>query len=76
LDGCGQIITRTWTATDNCGNATTASQVITVGDDGAPTFVSTPADVTVECDNIPDAAVLTANDNCDSDCNYARYMCR
>jgi len=64
---CGVIITRVWTATDACGNATTASQIITLGDDGAPVFADIPADVTVECDNIPDAAELIADDVCDSD---------
>jgi hypothetical protein len=39
------IITRTWTATDACGNNTTASQVITVYDDVAPVFTSVTASV-------------------------------
>ena len=57
-------ITRTFTATDACGNASTAVQTITVEDTTAPEFASVPADYTVECsDDMPmDAA--SATDNC------------
>jgi len=57
-------ITRTFTATDECGNSTTATQTITVQDTTAPEFTSVPADYTVECsDDMPmDDAVAT--DNC------------
>jgi len=64
---CGQTITRTWTATDNCGNATTASQTINVGDNGLPVIVDIPGDISVDCDNIPVAIDLIATDDCDSD---------
>ena len=60
-------LTRTWVATDNCGNSTTGTQVITVQDTTDPVLAGVPADVTVECDNIPDAATPTATDNCDTD---------
>ena len=64
-------LTRTWTATDNCGNATTQGQTITVEDTTAPALSGVPADVTVQCDAVPAAAVIgtevTATDNCDSD---------
>ncbi len=39
-------ITRTWKVEDLCGNATTASQVITVIDNTAPTF-TVPGDITI-----------------------------
>ena len=58
-------LTRTWTATDACGNETVHTQIITVQDTVAPTFNETlPADTTVECDAVPTAETLTANDNC------------
>ncbi|ATL48410.1 hypothetical protein COR50_15260 [Chitinophaga caeni] len=60
-----RIITRTWTATDACGNTNTHTQVITVEDHTAPTIPNFPADITVECDNIPAVPTLTATDICD-----------
>ena len=60
-------LTRTWTATDACGRFTRHTQTIIVEDTTAPTFVETlPSDVTVECDSVPAAEVLTAVDNCES----------
>ena len=60
-------ITRTWTATDNCGNLDEQTQVITVQDVTAPVLAGVPTDVTIECDAIPGPAVPTATDNCDTD---------
>ena len=60
------MITRTFTATDDCGNSTSATQTITVQDTTAPEFTSVPADYTAECS---DALILddaTASDNCGS----------
>lgn len=59
-------ITRTWTATDACGNATDHVQIVTVVDTTAPTLSDDPADVTAECDSVPNQKTLTASDNCDS----------
>ncbi|MDX8554677.1 gliding motility-associated C-terminal domain-containing protein, partial [Tenacibaculum sp. 1B UA] len=60
-------ITRTWTVQDCAGNTTSHAQEVTVEDTTAPEFVEElPADVTVSCDAIPAAAVLTATDNCDT----------
>ncbi len=64
ITGCETILTRTWTATDNCGNQSSASQVITVTDSAAPTFNNIPSDENVECDNIPAAPTVSASDNC------------
>nr|WP_321222721.1 gliding motility-associated C-terminal domain-containing protein [uncultured Psychroserpens sp.] len=43
------IISRTWTVTDDCDNATSLVQTITIQDTTVPTF-TVPADVTLECD--------------------------
>jgi hypothetical protein len=61
-------LTRTWTATDNCGNETVHTQVITVQDTTDPVWdQSMPGDLTVECDDVPVAfAPVTASDNCDA----------
>jgi large repetitive protein len=62
------ILTRTWTATDNCGNSITHTQTITVQDTTDPVFVEDlPQNVTVECNAVPQAVTLTATDNCDTD---------
>ena len=59
-------ITRTWTVEDCSGNMSEHVQTIEVEDTTAPVFVEAlPGNETVECDAIPDAAVLTATDNCD-----------
>ena len=68
IDGeCADSYTliRTWTATDNCGNSTSATQTIEVQDTTAPVLAGVPADVTVECDSVPAPAQPTATDNCD-----------
>ncbi|MBK9337934.1 MAG: HYR domain-containing protein [Lewinellaceae bacterium] len=55
---------RTWTASDICGNTRTATQIINVIDTQRPNFTSAPANITVQCDAVPDAATPTATDNC------------
>ena len=67
-DGCAldYVLTRTWTITDCVGNFRVHTQVITVVDTNAPTFVEAlPADTVVSCDAVPAADVLTATDSCD-----------
>jgi len=60
------LITRTWTATDECGNQASCSQTITVVDTTPPDLTGCPADITIECDQpIPDPANVTASDDCD-----------
>jgi len=59
------IITRTWTATDDCNNETIHVQTITVEDTIYPTFNETlPGNTTVDCDSIPVEETLTASDTC------------
>ncbi|MBX7052100.1 MAG: T9SS type A sorting domain-containing protein [Flavobacteriales bacterium] len=72
-EGCPYTITRTWTATDECGNQSTASQTILVVDTTNPVLHGVPADAQVECSNIPAAAVVTATDNCDQDMEVGYY---
>jgi gliding motility-associated-like protein len=68
IGNCKQnyTITRTWTATDDCGNTATAQQKIKVQDTTAPEIVGVPDDLTIECDQpLPNPANVTATDNCD-----------
>jgi hypothetical protein len=60
------VIVRTFTATDDAGNSTSATQTITVQDTTAPEFTSVPADYTVECSSeLPgEFELATASDNC------------
>ncbi|WP_415185235.1 LamG-like jellyroll fold domain-containing protein, partial [Nonlabens sp.] len=58
--------TVTATATNAVGTAILTFDV-TVEDTTAPVFVETlPGNITVECDSVPDAVVLTVTDNCDA----------
>ena len=59
------VLTRTWTAIDNCGNTGSESQIITVEDTTAPVLLGVPGDETVECDAVPSPPAVTATDNCD-----------
>jgi|GEM_PF-1126291 len=59
-------IERSYIATDECGTTTIHLQTIRVQDITPPTFVETlpNINIVVQCDNIPDAEILTATDNC------------
>ncbi|MCG6190126.1 HYR domain-containing protein, partial [Maribellus maritimus] len=65
-EGNYQLI-RTWTATDYCGNSTSATQTVTVGDYEDPILYNLPNDTTVSCNDIPEPANITATDNCELD---------
>ncbi|MBN2560437.1 MAG: HYR domain-containing protein [Phycisphaerae bacterium] len=63
------VLTRTWTAEDNCGNESTCVQVITVEDTTAP-VITCPPHIQVNADVGTCEAVLcpgpaSATDNCD-----------
>ena len=57
-------VTHTWTATDDCGNSSSASQTINVQDITAPVIDPLPASSTIDCSSVPSFATATASDNC------------
>jgi len=60
---CPLIISRTWIATDSCGNADSCVQIITVQDTTAPS-ITAPADIVFDC-VLGDAGTPTdTSDNC------------
>jgi len=65
---CPELIQRTYSIEDLCGNLITAKQLITINDVIDPVLDfggAAPADVTIQCsDPVPPAAVATATDNC------------
>lgn len=61
-DDCHYTINRTWTATDECGNTGMYVQVITVADENPPVFSNVPADVTMECPDVPAVQDPTVSD--------------
>ena len=61
------VITRTYRATDACGNITTKAQTITVNSTTPPIIANFPVDATFSCPSqVPPAnnALVTATDNC------------
>ena len=64
---CNNVITRTWTATDACGNSASCSQTIAV-EDNTPPVISCPAVTSpIECPATPVFPAATATDLCDPD---------
>ena len=65
-DGCfaNNVVTRTWTAVDDCGNATSQEQIITLVDDNAPYFTNVPAAVALTCGDELPTENATAADAC------------
>ncbi len=72
-EGCGIIIFE-WSVSDNCGNTTTDSLIITVEDDQSPTWLTSPGALNIDID-CNDTATLSiaqnwdpvATDLCDND---------
>lgn len=63
-----RLITRVWTATDHCGNVSSATQTITIEDKTAPVISNVPQSATVNCGVTPDDSVRPGvTDNCDKD---------
>ncbi len=59
-------VTRTWTATDECGNSSQASQTINVQDITAPVIAALPGPSTIDCPAAPSFTQATAIDACGS----------
>jgi uncharacterized delta-60 repeat protein len=60
---CPQLITRTWQASDSCGNTNTCSQTITVMDNTPPNLTCA-TNKTVNCDAVWTFDAPTASDSC------------
>ena len=68
LSACGNtgVITRVWSATDECGNAISCTQTLTIVDNTAPE-ITCPDNATVECSESTepaDTGMATATDEC------------
>ncbi|MDX1686135.1 MAG: hypothetical protein R3275_12935, partial [Saprospiraceae bacterium] len=63
---CPEVLTRTWTATDDCGNSSSADQIITIEDNVSPN-IEPPIDLTIDCSESTDTSNtggISATDNC------------
>src|SRR5205814_9349136 len=62
---CTRIITRTWDATNACGNhSATVSQSVTLIDTHAPTIGQAGGNATIDCTATPNFTAPTAADDC------------
>ncbi len=61
-----RVISRTWTARDDCQNTSSCTQHITVADSTPPVLTHCPPDLTVGCGEVPEPNVQTivATDAC------------
>src|SRR6185436_13000922 len=67
LTGCTEVTTRTYMATDACGNSATCTQTITRTVDVTPPTITCPAAVVLGCNATvpaPNITLVTATDNC------------
>ena len=67
-DNCPSIrnISRTYIATDDCGNTNAFTQTIRLIDSDAPIFLTFPADQTINCDEQPTIILPQFEDTCDN----------
>jgi len=64
-NSCSRVFTRTWDATDACGNhSATRTQVITAVDNQGPTIGNPGASATINCPATPAFTPPTASDAC------------
>ncbi len=62
---CDSQIVRTYTVSDDCGNAIDVSQIFIISDDQAPELVTEmESDITVQCGKVPEIPELIFEDNC------------
>src|SRR5678810_564372 len=67
VNGCTTTITRSWDATDACGNhSATRTQTITRTDTQAPVIGAAGANATIECTATPSFTAPTASDDCNA----------
>jgi hypothetical protein len=63
--GCSMVLTRRWTAEDECGNVTQEVQVVTYVDETAPELSEYPESLILLCgEALPEVPSITATDNC------------
>src|SRR4029077_21024268 len=66
LVNCAQVIARTWTAADSCGNSTNGTQTITVAHTSGPAVTSAQGpDGTIECPASPVFSAPVFTDACE-----------
>lgn len=58
------VVTRTYTATDECGNTATSTATLTVSDNEPPVLQGVPNNTISECPHVPVVIPVTASDNC------------
>ena len=63
---CPYVLTRTWTATDDCGNSSSTTQLINLIDNQAPELIDFEAAIQVLCDET-DGIFIQAEDNCSAE---------
>uniref|UniRef100_UPI003AB292FD gliding motility-associated C-terminal domain-containing protein n=1 Tax=Corallibacter sp. TaxID=2038084 RepID=UPI003AB292FD len=61
-DPCNVTMTRTWTFTDACNNASSVSQTITIQDTTAPVVTNDLSDIFVTCSEVPEAPTLVLDE--------------